>query len=195
MNKPVAIVGLGPNSHDDAPFHDDEWETWGLPWDNGYWAYCDVLFEMHGRNLFLHPDADRSPSYLIDLENCYQPVWMQEAHADIPNSLAYPVKEVTEMLGLDLPDPEYFGSSPAYQIALAIYQERPKIGLWGVEVKDDIHDHQRPNLEFLLGFARGRGIEIEVHGETQLFQLKHENCLGANLSVWYSGRYGIGEAV
>lgn len=194
MNRPVAIVGLGRDSHDKAPFHDDAWEVWGLPWDDQYWAYCDVLFEMHGRNLFLHPDADRNPSYLVELQDAFQPIYMQEEHEDIPNSIAYPFEDVArDVCPAFLHDPEYFGSSPAYMIALAIHQRRPKIGVWGVEVSDDIHDHQRPNLEYLLGVAVGRGIEIEVHGETQLFKLKHDNCLGKHLQVRYPGRYGVGE--
>ena len=43
----VAIVGLAPSTHDQAPFEDPEWETWGLAQDNESYPYLGRAFEMH----------------------------------------------------------------------------------------------------------------------------------------------------
>lgn len=44
----IAIIGFSKSSYDDAPWDDDTWEKWGMPWDsnNGWQAYTR-LFEMH----------------------------------------------------------------------------------------------------------------------------------------------------
>ena len=43
----VAIVGLAPSTHDQAPFEDPDWETWGFAQDNESYPYLDRVFEIH----------------------------------------------------------------------------------------------------------------------------------------------------
>ena len=169
----VAIVGLGP-SHDDVPWK--EWETWGLPWDAWSPRY-DALFEMHDRSLF----ETRSGSYTDDLITSNIPTYMQKKHGDIPMSREYPLRKVSALVG------DYYGSSIAYMIALAIYLDYSEIGLWGVELSND-YDHQRPNLEYLLGFAKGRGIKVNVSGGRLLSRRKTD--VYQKLGVLYPQRYG-----
>lgn len=165
----VAIVGLGP-SHDQVPWR--EWETWGLPWDAWFPRY-DLGFEMHDRSLWNH-----KTQYLKRLRESDVPIMMREAHKDIPASLKYP--DVGQ---------NYFGSSPAYMLAYAIHQGVDEIGLWGVDLNEDIYDHQRPNLEYLIGFANGRGIQVQVPKGSRLLSHKQED-LYDDRPVIYPKRYG-----
>ena len=173
----IGIVGLGP-SHDEAP---GNIELWGLPWDHRAYEY-ERLFEMHDRSLFAQEEAGRGGDYLKRLQSFEVPIYMQKTFADIPNSVAYPLDAVSHLVG------DYFGSSPAYMLAMAILEGVPEIGLWGVDLKDD-YDHQRPNLEYLIGFARGYGLKVEVFGDGKLLTHRPEDRLGQILTT-YPTRYG-----
>ena len=76
------------------------------------------------------------------------------AYSDIPNATAYPMEDVSAVVG------DYFNSSIAYMLGLAIVEKVDRIGIWGVDLNcDDEFAYQRPNAEYLIGFARGRGID------------------------------------
>jgi len=142
----IALAGLGP-THDDVPW--GEWETWGLSWDSWFPRY-NLGFEMHDRSLW-------KPEHLARMKESDAPILMQQEHEDIAMSRAYPRYAVELEVGRG-----YFGSSIAYMLAYAIYKKVDEIGLWGVDLSDDMHDHQRPNLEYLIGFAEGRGTKVSV---------------------------------
>ncbi len=149
--KPLAIIGLGP-THDDAPWENEGWERWGLAWD-AYAPRCHFLFEMHAPDLW--PEMFRS-GYRERLRDHDAPIYMQAPLDDIPGSIEYPLEEVVQYIKRD-----YFGSSIAYMIGLAIRQHRRHIGLWGVDLDEDIYDHQKPNLAWLVGLAMGSGIAFD----------------------------------
>ena len=49
----------------------------------------------------------------------------------------------------------------AYMLALAIYEGVDKVGIWGVDLHcDSEYSYQRPNMEYLIGLARGRGMKV-----------------------------------
>ncbi len=170
----VAIVGLGP-SHDQVPWADEE--TWGVAWDA--WApRYGMLFEMHSPSLF----AARGEDYIRRLNDMDLPVYMIEEHKDIPKSVRYPIEDVMEITG------DYFGSSVAYMIGLAVLKKVPTIDLYGVDLTDD-HDHQRPNLEFLLGVARGRGLKVTVPDKSLLLSRRKTDKY-EGIGVIYPQRYG-----
>jgi len=176
----VAIVGRCDNTRNQAPFDDDSWEVWGLAWDNLLRA--DRLFEIHDHwktgGYFEGGGSDANEQYLRWLQACPCPIYLPEADADVPTSLAYPVEEVKELIGGN----PYLESSVGYMVALAILEGVDRIGIWGVDLTaDDEYAYQRPNTEYLIGFARGRGIKVYVPQEAALLS-----------SAWDSGRYGIG---
>ncbi len=175
----VGILGMGP-SMKEAPFYDTSWEWWGMPWSEQ--AYnMDRWFDIHDWGV-VKQWMGNFPSYLQRLQEADCPVIMQEKHDDIPRSEAYPLERATREVG------DYFGSSIAYMASLAILEEVEEIGLWGVDLRDNF-DHERPNIEFLIGFAAGRGIKVTLPERTVLKSRRLVNNYGDN-KVVYPVRYG-----
>ena len=77
MSRQIAIVGLSPSTHEDAPWGDDEWEIWGLPWDS-MWELIDVHFEMHAIEL-LKMSTILPPRYFDRLRSSKN-LYMQQEH-------------------------------------------------------------------------------------------------------------------
>ena len=187
----VAIVGLAESTHDDAPYEDPDWEVWGLPWDEERWPYFDRLFDIHP----LECIREATPSfyrrgYEDRLRELEYPLYMQEGYIDIPNAIEYPLQEVSALVG------DYYNSSIAYMLALAIFEEYDKIGLWGVDMigrgemgHADEYADERPNCEYLLGFAKAKGIEIYLPDECPLLKFGGRFPLGTVIPN-YGHRYG-----
>lgn len=160
----VAVIGLG-HSHKDAPWTDSSWEKWCLSWDP-CWEKADRLFQMHDLDyiedtLHLHPDKDAANRHRT-VES--MPVYMREQY--FPHVTRYPLEDVIKTIGRD-----YFESSIAFMFALAIHEGFEEIGMWGVGMKANTeYAYQRPNMEWLLGLARGRGIKIYMPESTPLLK-------------------------
>lgn len=174
----IAIVGLSPTTHDLAPFDDEEWEVWGLPWDNGYMHYYDRLFEMHDIRLLQSEASGRHPEYLADLQEIEVPLYMHKKY--FPNVTEYPDTGIG-----------YLNSSIAYMIALAIHEKADEIAIYGVDMQgDDEYGYQKPNIEYLLGLAEGRGIKVTVPEESPLLKFNPSGIWFYDISPTYVGRYG-----
>ncbi len=184
----VAVIGLGP-SRDTVEFGAADWEYWGLPWSDQS-PHFDRWFEMHPPEIIFDVEqGKRQLSYRQDLEESEVPVYMQQAYPDIPMALAYPFEAVGDDVLPGIPEHDRYGSSIAYMLALAIYIGAREIALYGVDLKDDAFDHQRPNLALLIGVAMGRGIKVHVPETAQIYNIQ----LGAN-KYDYPTRYGFLEA-
>ena len=130
------------------------------------------------------------PGYEDRLRELDAPLYMQQAYTDIPNALAYPLHEVSEVVG------DYYNSSVAYMLAMAIVENVDKIGLWGVDMiargepghADEYRD-ERPNCEYLLGFAKAKGIEIYLPDKCPLLKFGGRFPLGTVIPN-YGHRYG-----
>ena len=193
--KQVAIVGLSPSTHDDAPFEDDDWEVWGLPWDNDHWPYYDRAFDIHPLECIKEATPSfYQPNYLRrlseDLRDLDLPLYMQEAYPEVPNAIRYPLEDVVGVVG------DYFNSTIAYMLALAIFEGYDKIALWGVDLVGqggwghaDEYMDERPNIEYLCGFAKGRGIEIWTPDVCPLLKFAGRFPLG-KIVPHYGPRYG-----
>ena len=133
---------------------------------------------------------------------------MQREYADVPNAMSYPLGTVINSLGMD-----YFNSSISYVLGMAIHWIRSfrhkggplyesTIGIWGVDMDDiealDPNDpsykteykYQRPNLEYLIGFARGLGIEVYIPEQSSLCKFNGEGIPFGPLFPDYPKRYG-----
>ena len=190
----VAIVGLSSSTHSQAPFGDADWEMWGLPWDIESRYMFDRHFEMHDRNLLELPEALRATDYWTELAR-FPKVYMQQHYADIPGSIEYPLDALKETVfkGFSRWDQDdWYNSSPAYMIALAIHEGATTIGLWGIDVLDDSEfAYESPCLEYLIGIARGRGIEVIIpEGPTHLNKFRGTGIKLGTLEPVYNKRYG-----
>lgn len=145
----VAILGLGP-SRSQAPISDDAWETWGLG-DDSQNLLFDRVFEMHpldtvqaGYKKRILEQKEILGERLIQPEN-------------------YPFEAIEKWW------PWGWDSSPAYMLALAIHEKVPRVGLWGLHMEHHSeYEFQRENLIQMIGFARGRGIEVEIAKSSSL---------------------------
>jgi len=178
----VAIIGLSQTTHSLAPWSDPAWEKWGLPWDSD-WVRMDRLFEMHDIRLLNSEHSKRKDGYLNRLRDCEATLYMQKDY--FPCATAYPFDEVAKTTGA------YWNSSIAYAMALAIHEEADEIGVYGVDMKgDDEYCYQRPNMEYLIGLARGKGIKVHVPDESPLCKFQDTGIKFYEHAPIYQQRYG-----
>jgi len=166
----VAIIGF-TESRIHAPFKDDRYEIWG---ENALYVHAkdcprfDRWFDMHDPGII---PAERYSAYV----RLNMPVYLQEAHADIPMSVAYPKAEVEAECG------DYMTNSISWMIGLAIWMGFKVIEVYGVDMAQDTeYRHQRPNVEFLLGQAKGRGIEVKIADTSDLLAATHQYGYGTD---------------
>lgn len=173
----VAVIGLSPKTHDLAPWDNPDWQKWGLPWDEGYWQRLDLAFEMHDLRLLTGEHSGRKPGYLARLQEIIPHLYTQQN---------YPFDEVAKSIGA-----YYFNSSIAYAMALAIHQGAEEIGVWGVDlVADEEYAYQRPNMEYLIGVARGKGIRVFIPDESALCKFNGSGIRFYKHLPEYVDRYG-----
>ena len=135
MGLKVCIIGMSPDSRKNIPWVDSEWEKWGLAWD-GDWAGFDRVFEIHDPATF--GDDCYPKNYRERLSHCPK-LYLQRKMPEFPGSIEYPLADVVKTVGMD-----YFQSSVAYMIALAIYEGAEEIGIYGVEMNDDYGYQRKP---------------------------------------------------
>lgn len=170
----VSIIGLGPTKKQARG------EKWGLPWDADWGAY-DRLFEMHHMSLIENIPC-RPDGYIDRLCSVWVPLYMQEQY--FPHVTVYPFEDVSKTT-------DYWNSSIAYMMALAIHEGYDRINVVGVDMKaEDEYFYQRPNMEYLIGLARGKGIEVNIPKESPLCKFSPNGIKYGNQYVNYNGRYG-----
>lgn len=156
----IAILGAAPNSRFKAPFHDESWAIWSCSEKNSDLPRVDVAFELHdierlhgGRNPVGQP-FDYGP-YLKWLAGLPK-VYLQAQDARLPNSVAYPRKEMVKQFG-----PYFFTSSLAWMMALAVSEVPDAIGLWGVDMSaEEEFANQRPGFQYFIQKALDAGIKV-----------------------------------
>ena len=161
----IAIVGSASSTVKFVPWDDHSLEIWALAWRSI--PRADRLFDLHAGNFDKKKRANVQQNYeerLAGFKNTE--IYLCEKHPDIPNSVEYPLEAVLKMMGPEL-DPsshgQYFASSIAFLICLAIYEKVDEIHIYGVDfVGQGEYEHQRPNMEYLVGVARGKGIEVYI---------------------------------
>ena len=168
----IQIAGMSPSASE----VDFSQECGGLPW--GSQAYS-LWFEMHDRSLW----ERRGDVYLQTLKDSCVPIYMQRVEPDIPMSREYPLDRVASVTG------DYFNSSIAYMLALAVYENRD-IRLYGVDNHtDEEWWFERPCNEYLIGLAKGRGLDVWVHPDSSLLKFQPTVRFGDEVQN-YRGRYG-----
>lgn len=177
----VAVIGMA-DSCSEAPWNDPTWEKWGLPWHEGYWRRMDRTFEMHDIRLLDSEHSKRDSGYFARLKEC-KGLYMQDAYVE--EALRYPFEAVAETTGA------YWNSSAAYAMAMAIHEGATEIGLWGVDMAaDDEYGYQKPNMEYLIGLAMGKGIRVYIHHSSPLLKFNPVGVRFFDHVPHYVDRYG-----
>ena len=154
----IAVVALG-HSHKFTPWDDPGWDKWCLAWDRRA-RNVSRWFEPH--DLDYIESSQSGPwggveyiEWLSDPANFDAPLYMREEYW--PHVTRYPIEDVVAFLGRD-----YLESSVAYAFALAMMEGTP-LGLWGAHMSaQSEYAYQRPNMEWLLGMAKGMGIDVTL---------------------------------
>jgi hypothetical protein len=125
--KKVAILGFA-TTKDKAPLADVGTEIWALnelvnwlgpvaekagrpfPWDR--W------FELHDMQTITASNEDQAHLKWLRAQPAGRPIYMQEAHADMPASVRYPIEQMCRVFG------RYFTSSIGYMLAIAMAEGR-----------------------------------------------------------------------
>jgi hypothetical protein len=165
----VAIIGRCYSTRSDAPWDNKEWELWTLAWDPV--PVTHRMFETHKNFRMYLGSQEEGDFHVGGLRMAKVPVVMLEKHDDIPMSVRFPMEEVTALIGKTNKGTPYLESSIAYMMAQAILELTPgdRIGIWGVDLHcDSEYAFQRPNLEYLIGLARGKGIKVYIPPQSAL---------------------------
>ena len=174
--KHICILGLGPSLDQyfeitkrlggRSNFCDEVWSINAL----GDVFASDLIFHMDDVRIQEIRAAALPTSNIAAmlkwLKNPSAPVITSRAHPDYPALQEYPLEDVLNHFGL-----EYFNSTAAYAVALAIHFGATKISLFGMDFTyPNVHDAEkgRACIEFWLGMAYARGIDIKLPKTTTL---------------------------
>jgi len=172
----IAVLGLGPSLDQyleitkrqggRSAFCD---ETWAINALGDVFA-CDLIFHMDDIRIQEIRAAARPASNIarmVDwLKASKTPVVTSRKHPDYPALMEFPLEDVLNNLGHD-----YFNSTAAYAIALAIHVGATKISCFGLDYTyPNASDAEkgRACVEFWLGQAHARGIKINLPKTTTL---------------------------
>jgi hypothetical protein len=161
----VAICGFASPTKDQAPFNDPSWSVWGLNQLYRHIPRADRWFEIHANwNEHVVEGTDHQKW----LAEAPIPIYMVDRVTTIPNSVRFPIERA--MQGHF----DYFTSTVAFALALAIQEGFKEIGLWGIDlVASGEYAYQRPCAEFWIGVAHAKGIVITLPKETALCSQTH----------------------
>lgn len=178
--KKIALLGSAPSSIRLAPFSDPSWTIWSCsPGAYPHLVRTDLHVEIHRwepHQPWFHKD------YIAWMAALKCPVLMIDALPEIPTSRAYPKDDIlrhvygqiTGPTGKTIParfDPNSFGSSLSWMLALAITEMPDEIGLWGVDMAaNEEWGQQKDGCLQLIQVARNLGIKVTTPPESDLLR-------------------------
>lgn len=187
-NRKVSIVGFAGTTRGLVPYNDPQMEVWSL---NNAWQFVerwDRWFEMHALDIiashFMRPaqdavdgKAEQRPSERWEwlTRSHGKPIYMLQRHEQFPDSVAFPREELNRWFAAMGADRtgfyalDYYTSTPAQMLALAIYEGYGEIHLYGIDMlQDEEYYYQRAGCEYYAGFARGRGQKVYIPDRSAL---------------------------
>ena len=190
--KTVALVGMAPTSCALAPYDDLDVEIWGLnemhafPW----MKRATRWFQLHHSDSWHRPVAKRAVHNHLEWlkSNPWNiPVYMQYWNEEVPNAVAYPLREVSEMAFGNFRRGDetikYFTSTLAYYMGIALLEGFDRIEIYGFEMAaTEEYIEQKGCAEFWIGLAMGRGVEIYIP----------DNCILMWSSLYGGNEQGAG---
>lgn len=181
----VAVIGFTTHNRY-APWHDPSYKIWGLNDLHGMvtqfapdiWKTDRVeWFQLHREDGGAFHGV-RDPQHRVWLAHATCPIWMWAPHPDIPASVAYPLHDVLAKPilphGKPMSEEAYFNNSISWMLAKAILDGYKEIAVFGVDMAiEGVHGQseygsQRPSVEYFVGIARGLGIDVRLHEESEI---------------------------
>ena len=171
----ICISGFSELSREWANEQPDDVEIWGSNESHIFLKRYDRWFQMHPRNWNQEKVVASNGKFALDtygrgqphvdwLTQCGVPVYMQAIDERISTSVVYPLGTITEAMGVPNIDGikfPYLTSTMAYMLALALHEGVGEIRLAGIEMAlGTEYVHQKPCLEFYLGMAIGKGVNV-----------------------------------
>lgn len=171
MNK-LAIVGTHAATRDNAPWDDPSFDIWVFN-ESAQAAWVkrwDVCFQLHKPEVYTSENNFvRSDHWeWLQQRHANKTIYMQQVDERVPNCKAYPLAAVCAAIpGADY---KWFKSTPAYAIALALYEGYEHIALYGLEMASNTeYGYQLPNFQFWVGVALGAGVKIDNQANQHQF--------------------------
>lgn len=184
----VAIVG-GAWTRKQAPYDDAGWDIWAFSSLRLHTPRITRWFEMHApgdlRGQLRRATRRRHSyaSYVRFLRRLHCPVYVQRTPARRSRFVTYPITDAVAEFG------RCFSGTASYMLALAIMEQYDVIGLWGVHLDaGTAFARQRPAVEYLLGVARQRGIELYVPDACSLRVPERPRCPRTDVLYGYDWR-------
>lgn len=176
----VAIVALGYTAEayvervkhicSRKAFCDETWAINGM----GDVIACDLIFHMDDVRIQEIRAAARPNSAIANmltwLKTTTTPVMTSRAYPDYPALVEFPLEDVINDLGM-----YYFNNTVAYAMAYAIHIGVEKVSIFGCDYTyPNAHKSERGRgcLEFWLGYATRKGVEIAVPERTTLMDAR-----------------------
>jgi len=175
--KKLCIVGSADSTLDDTPWGDRSYDIWALAWAKV--PRASVCFDLHR---FTDDRKAIRGDYFGWLKGLNVPVYMQKESIEkfgikkhVPKVVPFPEEDVRNFiwkLSNSEKDRNYFGSSIAWMLGFGMYCGYSHILMTGVDMSADTeYFTQRPNLEYLIGLARGRGYTVEIPEDSALLKI------------------------
>lgn len=161
----IALIGTAPSSRMLAPFNDPSWTIWVCsPGNMNALPRADAWFEIHSNLLWPEYESYGKP-YVEWLKTLTIPVYMQDQSL-VPTARTYPKDEMVAEFG-----DEFFSSSFAWMMALAIKMGAVEIALYGIDMASrDEYIRQRPGFYHFKREAMKRGIKVSAPHESDIMQ-------------------------
>lgn len=158
--KKVAIVGFASSTRMGAPFDDPSYAIWGMNQLYRHIPRADRWFEIHS-------NWDEHVVDGTDHEGWIKaapiPVYMAEYHAKFPTCVKFPLDALKTEFG------DYFTSSVAFMLALAIKEQFEEIAIFGIDmIVGTEYFEQKACVEYWIGVANGRGIQVKIPPQSAL---------------------------
>jgi hypothetical protein len=90
------------------------------------------------------------------------PIYLPRIYDGWPTCRKFPLREIVKKFGIT-----YFSNTICYMVAYAIYTGVKQLDLYGINMSfGSEYTEEKGGLEFWLGYAMGKGIKVNVHGES-----------------------------
>ena len=147
-----------------------------------------------------HPRDPQHPKWLAEAAK-YIPVYMFERRPEVPDAVVVDKEAVYAYFDDGMGEPiKYFTNSITWMVGLAIMELAPasngkhalkgaELGIWGVDMMmgggpGSEYGYQRPSCEWLIGWARGAGIKLQMPVESDLCKTAYQYGEGGSSNAY-----------